>query len=379
MTTATPTASEGIRVTETGLVYRNPRPNAVSRHAYFPSVTKLPGGDFVAGMDIGQAFEANDIRSYVCRSRDNGKTWSPPQLIFDPGPGLHSTTCRIARTNSGDLIGWTCLFRPPIADVGHANEKTHGFVRTDLGVVRSSDGGATWAGPTMLDLPIDWRHFETCSPPIAVGGTRLMTPVSVWPDWEGRPGPETAAGIAFISDNDGRSFDRVVTTIDHGDPKVTAWEQKLIQLSDGRLMVLCWVFDHGVGKNRRNHFALSSDGGDSFQLARATPLNGETATPVALSDSRVLVVYRRADEKGGLWGHLARIEVDGTWTGLGDACLWGGGVQGMKRDADHVIHQMSTLRFGCPTVASLDDGSVFAAFWCVEDCVSNIRWLRIRP
>ena len=31
-----------------------------------------------------------------------------------------------------------------------------------------------------------------------------------------------------------------------------------------------------------------------------------------------------------------------------------------------------------PTLALLDNGDILAAFWCREDCIQNIRWLRIR-
>jgi hypothetical protein len=371
------TVASDIRVAQTGTIYRNPKPAAVSRHAYFPSVTRLDNGDLVAAMDIGQAFESNDMRSYCCRSTDGGPTWSDPVQIFDPGPGVVSTTCRLARTNGDDLIGWACLFRSPVADVGHSNPDTGGFARTDFATVRSTDGGKTWSDPAPVQLPLDWHHFETCSPPIAVGDNRLLVPTSPWPDWNAQTLPDTPPGIAFVSDDDGQTFTRTVTLVDHGDPAVTAWEQKLIQLSDGRLMLLCWVYDHNARANRANHYTLSDNRGDSFIPAMPTPLSGETATPVALPGNRILVVYRRADDQGGLWAHLARIEADGAWTPLADKCIWGGGVQGMKREAENVVHQMSTLRFGCPTCITLDDQTVFAAFWCVEECVGNIRWFRI--
>ena len=40
--------------------------------------------------------------------------------------------------------------------------------------------------------------------------------------------------------------------------------------------------------------------------------------------------------------------------------------------------ELSTLKFGFPSLLQLPDGNVMVVFWCVEDCIQNIRWLRIR-
>ena len=39
--------------------------------------------------------------------------------------------------------------------------------------------------------------------------------------------------------------------------------------------------------------------------------------------------------------------------------------------------ELSALRFGFPQMVVLSDGEVFAAFWCMEDAIQNIRWLRL--
>ena len=64
-----------IELIDTGLIYRNPRPHIESRHAYFPSVVQLTGGDLVVTMTIGQAFESKDQHVYAARSGNGGKTW----------------------------------------------------------------------------------------------------------------------------------------------------------------------------------------------------------------------------------------------------------------------------------------------------------------
>ncbi len=96
-----------INIVDTGHVYRNPKPHLWARGASFPTLVQLDDGELLAAMDIGSAFESLDIRSYLCRSKDGGRSWSEPDKIFEPDESEHpvSTTCRIGRVDGGDLLG----------------------------------------------------------------------------------------------------------------------------------------------------------------------------------------------------------------------------------------------------------------------------------
>jgi sialidase-1 len=366
-----------IELVETGVVYRNSKPHLRSRHAYFPSVAR-PGGsggdDLVVTMDIGSAFEAVDMRSYACRSIDGGRTWSEPALMFDPPPG-YSTTCRVSSVGEGNLAGLASLMDRSRPEEGLGNPLTDGFVRTEWALVRSRDGGRTWSPPQAFAAPIDWNGFEACSAIVALPSGRWLAPTATWPDWEGRS-PFGCKALVMISDDRGATWTKATNVMDQWSDRVAHYEQKQVLLSDGRLLAVCWVVDHKTKQNLPNGYAFSRDDGDSYTAPRPTPLLGETCTPVALAGNRVLCVYRRTDRKG-LWAHLALIEGE-DWRPLADAPLWGTNVAAHSTAEASLLAQMSTLRFGYPSVVKLVNDEVFAVFWCVEDCVSNIRWLRLR-
>ena len=73
----------------------------------------------------------------------------------------------------------------------------------------------------------------------------------------------------------------------------------------------------------------------------------------------------------------AAIEGEG-WRPLGEAALWGVNVAAHDTSQSSLLAQMSTLRFGCPSIIRLAGDEFLIAFWCVEDCVSNIRWIKVR-
>jgi len=60
--------------------------------------------------------------------------------------------------------------------------------------------------------------------------------------------------------------------------------------------------------------------------------------------------------------------VYGGWQGAA-SCMTG---------ATESADELAALCFGYPSLKQLSDSDVFVVFWCVEDLVSNIRWLRLR-
>jgi hypothetical protein len=96
-----------------------------------------------------------------------------------------------------------------------------------------------------------------------------------------------------------------------------------------------------------------------------------------LTDNLVLAIYRRVD-KPGLWSQLARIEGH-KWLPQFDEPLWlGGAAYSSDIKSDGSVARMSALRFGCPAIVQLQNGDAFVVFWCMENCVSVIRWFRLK-
>ena len=151
------------------------------------------------------------------------------------------------------------------------------------------------------------------------------------------------------------------------------WEQSIAPLPDGRLLAVAWVFDEQAGTSLPNRYALSAD--DRFAPPRENGLRGQTAKILALRDGRVLCLYRRED-RPGLWADLARIDGD-AWVNLAEAPRLAGrrrpGMSGRAAAGE----ELGALKFGYPSMVQLPDGDVLAVFWCCEECIHNIRWIRL--
>lgn len=364
-----------IEVVDTGLVYRNPQPFLKAVHAWHPSLALLPGGELLAGFDLGQAIESLDYRTYIAKSSNGGKTWSSPRRLFeDPVTRRSSHSVRLSALQDGVVVGFGGRYYRDDPEAGLTNRDNLGFVPMDLITLTSRDGGETWAGPQTIVPPLVGPAFEICHRILELRDGRWLAPTATWKGWNGDM-PHGMQAIALVSHDRGATWPEWISIVNQWDQRITSWEQGLTELSDGRLLCVVWCFDEKTGKSLPNRYAISADG-RKFSPPRENGLQGETAKIITLADGRLLCLYRRLDQPG-LWASLVEI-IGEEWRQLAEQPVWRGALSGMLGQRSSASDELSALRFGFPSLVQLPDGDIFAVFWCVEDAVHNIRWVRLK-
>jgi hypothetical protein len=362
-----------IEVRDTGVVYRNPKPHLRADHTWHPSVVRLDTGELLVAFDRGQGAEALDYRNWLARSQDDGKTWSQPERTFpEETPRRSSHTFRIGRSADGTLVAFGHLFWRDDPEEGLINRANLGFVPTQMLVMTSRDGGHQWSKPTVVEPPLVGPGFEPCHSLVELRDGRWLWPTSTWRGWDGAL-PNGWKCVALVSRDRAKSWPEYLEVMDQWDRGLVAWEVGLLQLPDDRLLAVTWAYEEKTGKTHPTPYALSSDG-RTFSKPRPTGLHGQTAKLLALPDGRILCLYR-ANDRPGLRAAVARIQGE-DWVTEEETALWTGaasGMAGQRNSGD----ELSALRFGYPQMVNLPGGEVFAVFWCAEDMIQNIRWLRL--
>jgi BNR repeat protein len=366
-------AADLLTYVDSGLVYRNSKPHLRSIHAWHPSLARRNDGTILAAFDLGEAVESLNYGTWLARSQDGGPTWDAPRPLFRDNVAFSAThSVRISRMTDGTFVAFGGRFHRLDLEEGLTNRANLGYVPMDLIILRSHDGGEHWEGPETIQPPLAGPSFEVCHRVIELADGRWLAPTSTWKGWNGEA-PNGMKAIALVSHDRGHTWPEWITVIDQYDRGIISWEQGLTQLADGRLLAVVWSFDEKTGQSLPNRFAISNDG-RTFGAPRENGLKGETAKLLTLADGRVLCLYRRLDQPG-LWANLVRIEGD-DWLNLAELPLWQGPATGMFGQGT-ASDNLAALKFGFPSMLQLPDGDVLAVFWCLEDCLHCIRWVKI--
>jgi hypothetical protein len=364
-----------IHVESTGLVYRNANPHLRSVVAYHPSLVAYHDNRLVATFDLGQAVESLDYHTVLSRSEDAGKTWNLEGPVLKSPPKGTTHSVRTSRLGDDSLVGLGALFDRKNVEAGLANRETFGFVPVDLFLIRSCDQGHSWTPLEKITPPLVSSAWEICHAIIELRGGRWLAPTSTRRGWNGE-NPSGEQTVAFISDDCGRSwpsFGRIFDGRSSSDR--CHLEASVIELLDGRILATAWVHNLSTGKSFPTEYSISEDRGETFSHPMPTHFEAQTCKLLQLHDGRILCAYRRNDQPG-LWATLA--ELSGVrWTNLAEAPLWQGAGSGMTGTTS-AADKLSALKFGYPSLKQLPGGEVLLLFWCQEDCVTNIRWIRIR-
>ena len=363
-----------IDVRDTGLVYRNPRPELRSRHTWHPTVVRFEDGELLVTFDIAEADVALDYRTYASHSTDGGASWTAPERVVPDPPGRPTTqSVRTARVSDGSVVAMGALMYRDDPEKSVVNVPTLGYTEMELILTRSQDRGHTWSEVERISPPLVGPAFEVCHAIVQLRDGRWVWPTSTWMGWEG-DAPNGMNAILLVSEDEGRTWPSYITEFDRWNERILHWEQHFLELQDGRWLTVAWAVSLETNKTQPTPYAISSDQGATWHHG-STGFLAQTTKTIELADGRILAVYRRNDEPG-LWATVARIEGD-RWVSGEAVPLWRGQASGMSGDTNPGA-ELAQLKFGFPQMVLEPDGSVFLVFWCEEECIKNVRWMRLR-
>jgi sialidase-1 len=134
-------------------------------HTYrIPSLLATARGTLLAfaeGRKQGRG-DAGDIDLLVRRSEDEGRTWQPPQTVWDDGPNTCGNPCPVADRDTGTiwlLMTWNRGDDPEPKIIAQESKDTRRVF-----VARSTDEGRTWSRPqdiTAAVKPTNWTWYAT--------------------------------------------------------------------------------------------------------------------------------------------------------------------------------------------------------------------------
>ncbi len=295
----------------------------------FPDVCRLPDGElacvFYAGyahVSLPNAEWPRGGRICVVQSSDEGRTWSPPRVLFD-GP-QDDRDPHIAALRDGRL---TCSF--------FQYRSVDGTIEHDVCLIESHDGGGTWeAEPRVL----------------AANRWAVSAPVRELPDGTLLLGAytgdnSTAYGAVLRSIDGGQSWSEPVAIDPHSGVRLDA-ETDVLRLPNGSILAAL----RGDGSVNL-HFATSADQGLTWSKVQDSGFLGHSPHLTRLSTGQILLTHRQPATS-------LHISHD-------DAKSWQGPIE------------IDSVGGAYPSTVELKDGTVLAVYY-EEGPSSAVRAARFR-
>ncbi|MEM7444508.1 MAG: sialidase family protein [Pseudomonadota bacterium] len=346
-------------------IYENPAPLLVSRQAVFPGLIQFDDGELLAMFSIGQAFDAADMLSYTSRSVDGGQSWSSPEPMFRRRPDgrLESESFKPLLLPDGTLIATGYVFERPDALTPIVNPETFEILPLRNKVSVSRDRGRTWTEPEVFS--VEGKPLELSGPAILLASGRLLAAAAPF-----HLGKDNHAGWIIASDDGGQSWQRLSVFYRSPNGNVAPWECRLCNLDDEKVAVLFWAYDAASQCNLTNHITVSSDGGESFELAIATGIKAQASNLLPLGPDRLLSIHCHRENPVSLTVRVLRMLV-GSVAVESECALFTGSALASR--TDDIAQQFGSLKFGQPSLLRVSDNQVIAAWWQVENCQHIIK------
>jgi hypothetical protein len=255
------------------------------------------------------------------------------------------------------------------------SDATQGMKPNELVWSRSRDQGVSWSEPRAI--PLDGEgSVESPGPLCVTRGGGWLACYSPYNTFDPAVVVDRGRVVVALSDDEGRTW-RHRDMLRFAAPHSGAAEAWAIELADGRLLGAAWHVDLTGKQDYPNAYAISTDGGDTWQATASTGIVGQSSALAALSDGRTLLVYnQRKYGEPGVYLAAARpgaMEYGVEWNQL----VWRA-ARATLGDTTPDHGDWTGFAFGEPSITTLADGSWLVVFWCIQPDGQGVRFVKLR-
>ncbi len=275
-------------------------------------------------------------RVELMRSKDDGRTWSAPEVLLDTA--IDDRDAGICETSRGSLLVTTftsLAYEKELDKFPEWRAAAHNRVDAaerkkllDCWMLRSTDG-LTWSAP--FRVPVNSPHG-----PISLRNGRLIyVGKRLWTDQRVGVCESTDDGVTWkwIAEIPARP----------GDDFVEYHELHAVEAADGR--IVAQIRNHNKANERETLQTESHDGGKTWPVPRAIGVWGLPSHLLRLRDGRLVMTYGHRRKP---FGNLARVSKDNGQTSQEPVVISDDGVRG---------------DLGYPSTVELADGSMLTVWY----------------
>ena len=368
-----------------GFVTSNPTLQGRPALAVGSRCAALDDGSLLCSLMLTSRLGTNDFVPVLYRSADGGTTWTAEGPVWPELQQQWSMFVSISRDPGGRLLLFGSRSAIDVPGETFWSDATQGIRQNELIWAASDDGGRRWSGPTPIPMPIP-GSAEAPGALCVTSSGRWIAPYSPYNTFDPQLAVDRSQVVVVFSDDCGVTWQHS-SMVRFSAPDLTAAEAWVTELTDvraganatrkRRLLGTAWQLDQSQGTDRPNAFALSLDGGQTWEPTRSTGILGQSTALAATRDGRGLFIYnQRKHGEIGVWLAL----VDPTPDDFGivhNQIVWKAPVA-TQSGTSGAHAEWEDFSFGEPSITVLPDGTLLATIWCLQAGKGAIRYVRLR-
>jgi hypothetical protein len=332
-------------------------------------------GELVCSFMVQSQLGINDFQPLMARSADGGNSWSEARPLWPHLAERYSIFGSVSRSPDGDLYYFGTRY--PIDTPGESfwSEATQGLKDNELLWASSTGDGRTWREPQVIPMPIPGAA-EAPGPLTVLRSGRMICCYAPYNTFDPQLVVDRNQIVALRSDDRGATWlsNAMLRFPSEHSTGAEAW---VIELADGRLLGTAWHLNQADKSDHPNAYAISLDGGETWEPTRSTGIMGQSTSLAALPDGRALFVYnQRRHGEPGVW--MAVVRPTGDAFGIeSNEIVWRAQTRTQSGSTgEHT--EWTDFSFGEPSATLLPDGTILVVLWCVQPDGQGIRYTRLR-
>ena len=373
-----------LELMDRGILYINTDPAHYHVFASHSHPLQLSRYEFICTIQRGAGLYASDTNIALLRSKDGGESWTEEGFLYsgeaDDRPYSYHDGF-LSRMEDGTLV--VLAFRADRSDRDRPMfSASGGLIDNDPVLFFSDDGGSSWTGPQIVNLPEGVVATPT-DPVIELEDGSWLAIFDRWHGWDEEK-PFKPRMLGFLSRDRGKTWGDMVVVADGDAEGKGFWHGKVIRLNDGRLFSMFWSADMTQSEegpiNLPLHYTFVDNPRMDWPMPQTTGIPGQTHWPVELPDGTVCAVYtmREADKPGFMcvlsqdggksWnlGEQVRLWDSSGWTHIGISI------------PDKYPRSHDMIAFGAPTLMATMDDELYASWWCTYNSLTHVRWAKLK-
>ena len=342
----------------------------------FSHLMSCRNGELLATARIGSGKDTADGNVGIWHSADDGNTWSGPVMPFTTdfeGRRGCLRTGGIMELPDGRLL-MTCAWVDRSVE-GRAlyNDKTGGLCEMFPVISQSGDSGHTWSAFRRVDL------YPVSLPSALTGPTLMLSDGGIACQFESQKTWDSAESMfnisAFkVSYDLGNTWPEYVQIAGRPREEVVCWDQRIGQFPSGKMINFFWSYNTVKNIDHTIHVNFSNEWGRNWSMPVDTGIVGQIACPVVMSESHVVMLYVRRDEKRQIF---ARQSFDGglTWDPSSETIIYNqaGGNEGSA----NLFDAMNQWSYGHPYGVRITENEIAMIYYAGRGSHTALYFCRI--